>query len=142
MDMFKTLARSLLAAALLSAGSAALAGDFAVIVNKGNGAAVDKAAVARIYTGEMKAWSDGTPVVAVDLPDDNGTRASFCTEVVGKTVANLRAMWAQIIFSGKAMPPKQAASDEDVKKLVSSTKGAVGYIKASSVDDSVKVAFK
>lgn len=142
MDMFKTLARSLVAASFLAAGSAALAGDFAVIVNKGNGATVDKAALARIYTGEMKAWSDGTPVVAVDLPDDNGTRASFSSEIVGKTVANLKAMWAQIVFSGKAMPPKQAATDDDVKKLVGSTKGAVGYIKASSVDDSVKVVLK
>ena len=142
MDILKTLARSLMAASLLSAGSAASAGDFAVIVNKANSATVDKAVVARIYTGEMKAWSDGTPVVAVDLPEDNGTRASFSTDIVGKTVANLRAMWAQIVFSGKAMPPKQAASDEDVKKLVSGTKGAVGYIKASSVDDAVKVALK
>ena len=128
--------------AALLAAKLALAGDFAVVVNKANASAVDKATLAKIYTGEMKSWGDGTPVVAVDLPDDSATRAAFSTDVVGKSVANLKAMWAQFVFSGKALPPKQAASDDDVKKLVSATKGAVGYIKPSAVDDSVKVALK
>jgi ABC-type phosphate transport system substrate-binding protein len=130
----------LTAAVLL--GGAVQAGDFVVIVNKTNSVAVDKATVAKIYTGELKSWSDGTPVVAFDLPEDNPQRVSFSTEVVGKPVANLKAFWAQLIFSGKALPPKAASSDEEVKKLVAANKGAVGYIKPGSVDDSVKVAVK
>jgi hypothetical protein len=58
------------------------------------------------------------------------------------SVANLKALWAQMVFSGKALPPKVAASDDDVKKAVSSAKGGVGYIKAAAADDTVKVAFK
>jgi ABC-type phosphate transport system substrate-binding protein len=131
----------LLTAALLLAG-AAQAGDFVVIVNKANTAAVDKAMVAKIYTGEMKSWSDGTPVAAYDLPEDNAQRANFSTEVVGKPVASLKAFWAQLIFSGKALPPKSAPSDDDMKKMVAANKGGVGYIKSASVDDSVKVAIK
>jgi len=34
------------------------------------------------------------------------------------------------------------ASDEDVKKAVAANKGAIGYIKASSADDTVKVVLK
>jgi methyl-accepting chemotaxis protein len=106
------------------------------------GASHEKATVAKIYQGELKSWSDGTPTAAIDLPEDNPTRAAFCTEVVGKSVANLKALWAQMVFSGKALPPKMVASDDDVKKAVSGVKGGVGYIKASAVDDSVKVAFE
>lgn len=123
------------------AGSA-WAGDYAVIVNKDNPTAVDKALIAKIFQGEMKSWKDGSPVMPVDLPESSPVRASFTTEVLGKTVGNVKALWAQMIFSGQALPPKQAASDEDVKKLVSGNKNAIGYIKASSVDDSVKVALK
>jgi ABC-type phosphate transport system substrate-binding protein len=123
-------------------GGASQAGDFVVIVNKANSVAVDKATVAKIYTGELKSWGDGTPVIAYDLPEDNPARASFSTEVVGKPIPSLKALWAQMIFSGKALPPKAAPSDEEMKKLVAANKGAVGYIKPGSVDDSVKVAVR
>jgi ABC-type phosphate transport system substrate-binding protein len=116
--------------------------DFAVIVNKDNASPVDKATVAAIYSGDLKSWKDGSPVMAIDLPESNPIRASFSTEVLGKSVANVKALWAQMIFSGKALPPKQVASDDDVKKLVSANKGAIGYIKQSSVDDSVKAVLK
>ncbi len=116
------------------------AGDFSVIVNKDNAAAVDKATVTKIFTGEMKHWPDGTAVTAIDLPEDNAVRVSFTSEVLGKTVSNIKAMWSQMIFSGKALPPTQAATDDDVKKLVSANKGAIGYVKAASVDASVKAA--
>jgi ABC-type phosphate transport system substrate-binding protein len=132
----------LLAALVAGIPGIAFSSDFVVIVNKANTVAVDKATVAKIYQGELKSWPDGTPAAAIDLPEDNPTRAAFCTEVIGKSVANLKALWAQMIFSGKALPPKMAASDDDVKKAVSGVKGGVGYIKASAVDDSVKVAFK
>ncbi len=129
-------------AAALTLAAMAHAGDFVVIVNKANSAAVDKATVAKIYTGDMKSWSDGTPVAAYDLPEDSPQRASFSTGVVGKPVSSLKAMWAQLIFSGKSLPPKTAPSDDEVKKLVAANKGGVGYIKPASADDSVKVAIQ
>jgi len=132
----------LLACACLCLASSAWAGDFVVIVNKANASKVDKAEVLGIFTGQKKSWDDGQAAMPIDLPEDNPVRASFCTEVLGKSVANLKALWAQMVFSGKALPPKTAASDDEVKKLVSANKGAIGYIKASSADDSVKVALK
>ena len=128
--------------AMSLAATVAQAGDFAVIVNKDNAAPVDKDTVAKIYSGELKSWKDGSPVAAIDLPESNPVRTDFSTEVLGKTVANVKALWAQMIFSGKALPPKQAATDDDVKKLVSANKGAIGYVKRSSVDESVKAVLK
>jgi ABC-type phosphate transport system substrate-binding protein len=128
--------------ALCVTATHAWAGDFAVIVNKDNTAPVDKGTIVKIYSGELKSWKDGSAILAVDLPESNPVRASFATEVLGKTVANIKALWAQMIFSGQALPPKQASSDEEVKKLVSANKGGIGYIKASEVDDSVRVVLK
>jgi len=120
----------------------AYAGDFVVIVNKGNAAAVDKALVHKIYVGDAKSWGEGTAVAPADLPDENPVRASFSNEVLGKSVSNMKALWAQNVFSGKAVPPKQLGSDDDVKKFVSANKGGIGYIKPSSLDDSVKAVIK
>jgi ABC-type phosphate transport system substrate-binding protein len=128
--------------ALSHTAAPAWAGDFAVIVNKDNTGPVDKDMIVKIYSGELKSWKNGAAILAVDLPESNPVRASFATEVLGKTVANIKALWAQMIFSGQALPPKQASSDDEVKKLVSANKGGIGYIKASDVDDSVRVVLK
>ena len=133
---------ALLVLASVGSGVPAQAGDFAVIVNKENVATIDKEGVARMFTGDVKSWKDGSAVMAIDLPEGNPIRASFSAEVLGKTVANVKALWAQIIFSGKALPPKQAASDEEVKKMVAANRGAIGYVKQSSVDDSIKTVLK
>jgi|SRR5882724_10154283 len=137
----RSLAHALIVTLSLDA-FAARAADFVVIVNKANTASVDKDIVAKIYTGNMKLWGDGTAIVALDLPENDPIRANFCNEIIGKTIGNLKALWAQLVFSGKALPPKQMASDDEVKKFVSANKGGIGYIKQSGVDDSIKVALK
>lgn len=140
----KRAGRGTLAALLLMSGlwTVAHAGDYVVIVNKDNAAAVDKAFIAKIYTGDAKAWKDGSTIAPIDLPEDNPVRASFSTDVLGKSVGNVKAVWAQLVFSGRALPPKQASSDDEVKKLVAANKNAIGYVKASSLDDSVKAVIK
>jgi len=128
--------------ALLAAAGLAQAGDVVVIVNKANDNSVDKTLVAKIYTGESKVWANGGSISAIDLTDDNPGRASFANDFVGKSPGSLKSLWTQNVFTGKAVPPKAMASDEDVKKAVAANKGAIGYIKASSADDTVKVVLK
>jgi ABC-type phosphate transport system substrate-binding protein len=134
--------QTLLLAVLAASAAPALAGDLVVIVNKGNDNAIDKGLVVKIYTGESKSWGNGGAIAPCDLPDDNPERAEFANDVVGKTPANMKALWAQNVFAGKAVPPKQFGSDDDVKKAVAANKNAIGYIKASSADDTVKVVVK
>ena len=128
--------------ALLAATGLAQAGDVVVIVNKANDNSVDKTLVAKIYTGESKVWANGGSISAIDLTDDNPGRASFANDFIGKSPGSLKSLWTQNVFTGKAVPPKAMASDEDVKKAVAANKGAIGYIKASSADDTVKVVLK
>ncbi|MEK6726051.1 MAG: substrate-binding domain-containing protein [Deltaproteobacteria bacterium] len=117
----------------------AWAADVVVIVNNANANAVDKSFVVKIYTGETKYWLDNSgPIFAIDQSEDNPIRADFYSSVLGKTSANMKALWAQNIFAGKGLPPKVVDPDAEVKKVVSTNKNAIGYIKASSVDDSVK----
>lgn len=117
----------------------AWAADVVVIVNKANANAVDKALVVKIYTGEAKNWPDGGPVFALDQSEDSSIRADFNSSILGKSSSNMKALWAQNIFSGKGLPPKVVDPDAEVKKVISSNKNAIGYIRSSSVDDTVKV---
>ena len=120
----------------------AWAADVVVIINKDNTNAVDKEFVVKVYTGVTKNWSDGSPIFSLDQGEENQVRVDFYSSVMGKTSGNMKALWAQNIFSGKGLPPKVFDPDSEVKKVVSANKNAIGYIKSSSVDDTVKVAVK
>jgi len=128
---------TLLVATILSASASAE--EVAVIVNKSNANPVDRALVVKLYTGAARSWPDGSPVFVLDQAEDSLARAEFYAQVIGKSAATMKAIWAQNIFSGRGLPPKLANPDVEMKKLVSANKNAIGYISASAVDDSVKV---
>lgn len=130
------------AAAALTTLSAlmAQAGDVVVIANKSNAQAVDIAFATKVYTGGANAWPDGSPLTALEHSDD-GVRAGFAL-MIGKSTANLKAIWAGLMFAGKGTPPKVVGGDAEVKAAVAANKGAIGYIKSGAADDSVKVIVK
>lgn len=118
------------------------AGDMVIIVNKSNNNPVDKAMIAKIYDGKFKSWPSGGAVSYLSLPENDPEMGKFCKEFMGKSLSHMKMVWAQMMFSGQALPPKQVASDAEMKKVVSGNVNAIGFIKASSVDDSVKVVLK
>jgi ABC-type phosphate transport system substrate-binding protein len=139
MKISHSLSLALLACAF---STVAFADGVVVIVNKSNTNPVDKGLVAKIYTGESRIWDGGGSITAYDLPEDNLLREDFDGAIVGKSEAALKKLWGQNVVTGKALPPKVAASDEDVKRAVAANKNAIGYIQASKLDDSVKVALR
>lgn len=120
-------------------GAARAAEDFVIIVNKANTNAVSTEFVAKAYRGEARSWPEGGNVATVALPDDNSTRIAFDKAVLGKAPAQSRALWAQLTFTGKAVPPKLVDSDAEVVKAVAENKNAIGYVSAHAAVDSVKV---
>jgi ABC-type phosphate transport system substrate-binding protein len=138
--MRNRLASCLLAGALgLGLCAASAADDYVIIVNKDNANAVSPELVAKAYRGEAKSWPEGGNITPVALGDDNPTRIAFDKAVLGKTPSQSRALWAQLTFTGKAVPPKMADSDEDVVKAVSENKNALGYVSSKAKVDAVKV---
>lgn len=125
-----------LAAAL--AAAAAHGEEVVVIVNKDNPHAIDRAYVGRIYTGALRGWPDGTPVQAFDQAEDSEPRQVFNATVLGKSAATLRAIWSQNIFTGKGLPPRVATPDTEMKRAVAANRNAIGYIRASQLDGTVR----
>jgi hypothetical protein len=131
---------ALVLAASMAASLPAMAGDIVVIVNKQNEFHVSKRSVAAMYLGQTKQWPGGMPVGVIDLPGSNVEREAFAKSFLGMEAHQVKDVVAQNIAAGKAAAPREVASDDEVKKAVSSSRFVIGYIKASSVDDSVKVA--
>ena len=139
--MMRTLVHKITALALTSVLllTGAYADDVVIIVNKDNPNQIDRDWVVRVYTGSMKGWPDGSPVFALDQPEDSSARQLFCTTVLGKSVANVRAIWSQNIFTGRGLPPKVTSIDAEMKQIVANNRHAIGYIRASLVDSSVRI---
>jgi len=129
----------LLVAALLGPFVAVMAAeDFVIIVNKDNANPIDRELVTKIYRGETKSWPGGGSVVAYALPEDNSVRTAFDKALLNKSPAQSKALWAQLTFTGKALPPKVADSDAEVVKAIAENKNAIGYVAPQAASDKVK----
>lgn len=137
-----TILRTSVAVLGLFFATVAMAADVVVIANKSNDNSVDKAFIVKAFTGEAKNWPDGDTLHLLDQSEGSPSRAAFNSGILGKSDSAVKAMWAQKIFSGKALPPKVVNSDDDVKKAVAANKNAIGYISAAAIDNTVKVIMK
>lgn len=94
--------------------------------------------IADVYLGRTNQLPGGAEVVPVDREKDDAQRAEFYRLVAGKSLAQLRAYWSRLIFTGRGMPPRTAVDAQAIKKIVSTSPNAIGYIDRSELDSSVK----
>jgi ABC-type phosphate transport system substrate-binding protein len=112
--------------------SAACAVELVVIANPAAGP-LTKDQVTDLYLGKSQTF---TPV---DQSDNSAIYAEFYKKATGRDVAQIKATWSRVVFSGKGQAPKQLPDSAAVKKAVAADPKAVGYIEKSAVDGSVKV---
>jgi ABC-type phosphate transport system substrate-binding protein len=118
---------------IASGASTAHAGDVVVIVNPAS-KPISKQQLADLYLGRGVGW------IPFDQSDDSAIYTEFYKKATGHDVAQIKAVWSQILFTGRGLLPKQLHDSEAVKKAVAANPKAVGYIEKSAVDASVKVA--
>lgn len=86
------------------------------------------------------AWSGRRPQDSMrgadlwDLTDGNPVQAAFIQKALGKDSAQYRALWAKIVFNGKAHPPKVAQDEEGIARALASSPNAIGYMLKSSAE--------
>ncbi len=117
-----------------------LLAEIAIIANPGSGAsALDAKTAKKLFLGKTKSVPGMGTVSLIGQVDGSPTKAEFTEKVVGKKLNKYKAYWSKMIFSGKAVPPKELADDAEVKAHVAGHANAVGYVDASAVDGTVKV---
>ncbi|HEX5354611.1 MAG TPA: hypothetical protein VFW93_00235 [Aquabacterium sp.] len=123
--------RTLLAMTLMASVNVAKS-EIAVVMGTG-GAPINKEKLANIYLGrsfELK---------PVDLPEGDNLREQFYKKATEREQAQIKAVWARIVFTGKGQPPLMLPDAVAVKKAVATDPKAIGYIDKSAVDNTVKV---
>lgn len=127
-----------LAAALVALGGLTAADTpsrsapaYQIIVNPANRIdTVDRSFLSNVYLKKVATWRNDWTVRPVQLSRRFALREQFTRDIIKKSPSQLRSYWNRQIFSGKAVPPPELESQEEVIRYVLANKGAIGYVAA------------
>jgi ABC-type phosphate transport system substrate-binding protein len=88
---------------------------------------LDKATLRRIFLGKKSRWSDDTRIVPVTLKEGI-VHQWFVEDLLDRTIAKYVTYWKQAIFTGRGVPPRSFATEDELMFYVSQTPGAIGYV--------------
>lgn len=116
--------------------------ELLVIVNQQNPLEqISRQQLTDLFMGRAPYFPSGDPVVKLDAPGDSPLRRQFYQALVGMSEPEVNAYWARLMFSGRATPPMQVSSEQDILKLVENNPNAIGYITDGELNDEVKTIF-
>jgi hypothetical protein len=127
-----------IAGALACAAATAAAEDLKVIANPSvTETSISADELKGVFLITKTSLKDGSHVEPV-LLKGGAVHSSFIKEYLGKTDSALETYYRSLVFTGKASMPKTLATDAEVEAYVAKTKGAIGYVSASSTATGVK----
>ena len=126
-------------AALAAVGSSEQA--LAIIVNQSNPVEnFSLIELKKIFLGERSHWPNGRRITLVMLDPAQPERKVILREIYGMTEKDFNTHFMQGVFTGAVtISPKTFASSSEVRRFVFNVPGAIGYVRSSDVDPSVKV---
>jgi phosphate transport system substrate-binding protein len=112
----------------------------AIVVNRSN--PVDELSMPElraIFLGSRGHWSTGRRVTLVMRDIDAPERSVILRDVCGMTEQQFRTHFVRGLYNGEILiSPKILASDTGVRRFIFNVPGAIGYLRLSEVDSSVK----
>ncbi len=115
-------------------------GDLAVIVNTDSGVvSVSPEEARNLFLGRQRYLRSALMALPVEQVVPEATREQFYARLVRMPVAQVRAYWARLYFTGKAQPPLQAGSAEETLGIVAANRGAIGFVERAKLDRRVRV---
>jgi ABC-type phosphate transport system substrate-binding protein len=100
---------------------------------------LSNAQVTDIFLGKVNRFPNGSLAVPIDQIEGSPARDEFYATYAGKSAAQVKSLWAKIIFTGRGQPPKAVSNSNEVRKLLATNPQAIGYVERSSVDSTVKI---
>jgi ABC-type phosphate transport system substrate-binding protein len=123
----------------LQAQAQTRARELVVIVSaKSAVTALQKQQVAAIFLAEAARFPGGADVAAVDQRLDSPVRNEFYSKVAGHSPEQMKAHWSKMIFTGRGQPPREAAGNVAVRRMVAANPALIGYIERSALNASVR----
>jgi len=130
-----------LAVMLLCAHSARA--ELVVIVHAGSPVEhLERHDVINIFMGRFRQFPDGAPAVPLDVAGESPERREFYRKLLAKTLAEINAYWARLLFSGRTLPPRGLPDQARVLDQVAADPAAIGYADRKNLDSRVKIVYE
>ncbi len=101
--------------------------------------ALSKTSLRSIFGMRNRTWPKGDFIRVFVLEDKNPTHILFTKQILRTFPYNLRRIWDRRIYSGTGQSPTVVDSEEEMRRQVSLTDNAIGYLSNKWVNDDVKV---
>jgi len=113
----------------------------AIVVNQSNPVTdLSFGELRKIFLGEHSHWPNGRRITLVMIELGRPERAAILREVYHMNEAELNRHFLHALFTGQVLvSPKTLNTPVGVCKFVFNVPGAIGFLRASDVDDSVRV---
>ena len=90
------------------------------------------------FTGDIKTWKGGGPVVVIDLKPKTATKKQFY-KFLGKSSSRMKSIWMKKMLSGEGDPPQSFATEDEILAKIKMTSGAIGFVSRAKVNGDVKI---
>ena len=132
--------RSLLTVCALWLSTGVGAAD--IVVNESVGTeTVSRAVLRAMFSMRLRTWPDGSAVRVFVLREDAELHQQFSRKVLQVYPYQLRQHWDRLVYSGTGQPPSIVDTEDEMRRRVAITPGAVGYLAEidPGTDDPIKV---
>jgi ABC-type phosphate transport system substrate-binding protein len=117
--------------------------ELVVIVNPENNVdTLNKEEVIDLFMGRFNVFPDGRDSIPLDQKGNSEIRKVFYNMLTGKSIAQINAYWARLLFTGRAVPPIKLKSSTKILEEVRNNTNSIAYIDSTDVDETVKVIFR
>ena len=113
----------------------------AIVVNRSNSVDdLSSTELRRIFLGERSHWPNGRRITLVMREPGEPERKTMLRDVCQMNESELKNHFLHGLFTGEILvSPKILASSIGVRKFVFNVPGAIGYLRLSDVDNTVKI---
>lgn len=118
--------------ALLWTAAPLPAAEFALVAAENSSVEVRRDTAEQLYLGRRTTADDGRQVQLIDLPSGSA-RDRFYQLLTGKNPSQIRAYWSRLVFTGRALPPREADSADAVLRLLRQIPNTIAYLPADAV---------
>ena len=99
---------------------------------------MSKSKIVDLFTGDVRLWENGVPVIPLDLQVPKEVRKAFY-KALGKSSSRMRSIWMKRKLSGEGDAPSAVETEDEVLARVASTPGSISFVRMSQARGSVKI---
>lgn len=117
--------------------------DILVVVNKDSETStLSKYELIDLYMGRFRTYPNKRPAHLYDYDEQSGLRSQFYRQLIDKSVAEVNAFWARLLFTGRANPPVLLDGVSPLFEVLDNDMQAIGYIDEDDLGDEMKVVYR